>query len=257
METEHLGLYREPELYDRLFGPYGESGPQVDFYRRQIARIGEPTLELACGSGRLLIPFAEAGVDIAGIDLSEPMLALAREKAVQRGVEIDVAHADVRDFHLGRTFRCIFIPANAMHHLLTRQDVERCLACVRRHLTSDGRFIIGILNPSLAILSRDPDGHYPVGEYDGPDGAGKVIVTEQNRYDSVTQINRVCFTHRWEDSGDTLELRFAMRMFFPQEIEALLVYNSFVVEAVYGDYGEEPLAPESPKQLLVCKVRCT
>ena len=253
METEHLGLYREPELYDRLFGPYRESGPQVDFYRRHIARIGEPALELACGSGRLLIPFAEAGVDIAGLDISEPMLALAREKAAQRGVEIDVVHADVRDFDLGRTFRCIFFPANAMHHLLTRQDVESCLACVRRHLASDGRLIIGILNPSLAILSRSPDEHFPVGEYDAPDGAGKVIVTEQNRYDSVAQVNRVCFTHRWEASGDTLELRFAMRMFFPQEIEALLAHNGFVVEAVYGDYGEESLTSESPKQLIVCK----
>jgi len=253
MENEHLGLYREPELYDRLFGPYGESGPQVDFYRRQIARVGEPALELACGSGRLLIPFAEAGVDIAGIDISEPMLALAREKAAQRGVEIDVVHADVRDFSLGRTFRYIFFPANAMHHLLTRQDVASCLACVRRHLAGDGRFIIGIFNPSFAILTRNPDEHFPVGEYDAPDGAGKVVVTEQNRYDSVTQVNHICYTHRWEASGDTLELRFAMRMFFPQEIEALLSHNGFVMEAVYGDYGEEPLTADSPKQLIICR----
>jgi SAM-dependent methyltransferase len=253
MEIEHLGLYHEPELYDRLFGPYGESGPQFEFYGRHIARIGKPVLELACGSGRLLIPFAEGGVDIVGIDISEPMLALARKKAARWGVEIDVMQADVRDFDLGRTFKCIFFPANAMHHLLTRQDVERCLACVRRHLAGGGRFLIGILNPSLAILSRDPDGHYPVGEYEAPDGAGKVVVTEQNRYDSVTQVNHVCFTHRWEASGDTVELHFAMRMFFPQEIEALLVHNGFEVEAVYGDYGEESLTPESPKQLIVCK----
>jgi hypothetical protein len=163
----------------------------------------------------------------------------------------------VRDFDLGRTFKCIFIPANAMHHLLTWQDVASCLACVRRHLACDGRFIIGILNPSLAILSRDPEGHYPVGEYDAPDDAGKVIVTEQNRYDSVAQVNHVCFTHRWEASGDTVELHFAMRMFFPQEIEGLLVHNGFVVEAVYGDYGEESLTSESPKQLLVCRVQRT
>ena len=55
MNDDHVNLYSDAQRYDLVMGAYA-SGDQLDFYRRQVARCGEPVLELACGSGRLPCP---------------------------------------------------------------------------------------------------------------------------------------------------------------------------------------------------------
>ncbi len=47
----------------------------VAFYIEQARKAGSPVLELGCGTGRILIPVAEAGIDIVGLDNSPAMLA--------------------------------------------------------------------------------------------------------------------------------------------------------------------------------------
>ncbi len=246
-------LYDAARLYDLVWGQYAE-GDSLGFYEEQLEQWGEPALELACGSGRLLIPLAEAGFDIVGLDLSSAMLALAQEKAAERGLSLDILRADMRAFHLSRQFRCILAPANSFQHLLYRRDVERCLACTRRHLHPRGRLILQVFNPGLALLARDPKRRYPVGEFPDPAGAGMITVSEQVRYDTVAQISQIRFYCRWPDEQPQLELSFQMRQFFPREIEALLAYNGFEIETAYGSFDRAPLTSEASSQILVCRL---
>jgi ubiquinone/menaquinone biosynthesis C-methylase UbiE len=76
MDDDYPSLYSDAQRYDLVEGAYA-TGDFLDFYRRQIARYGEPILELACGSGRLTIPLIESGIQITGLDISEEMLNLA------------------------------------------------------------------------------------------------------------------------------------------------------------------------------------
>lgn len=80
MNNDYASFYSDAQRYDLVMGAYA-SGDQLNFYRRQVARYGEPVLELACGSGRFTIPLAQEGVNITGIDISEEMLNLAKSKA--------------------------------------------------------------------------------------------------------------------------------------------------------------------------------
>ena len=82
-----MSFNSDAQRYDLVMGAYA-SGDQLNFYHRQVARYGEPVLELACGSGRLTIPLAKEGVNITGVDISEDMLALAKSKASKDGVNI-------------------------------------------------------------------------------------------------------------------------------------------------------------------------
>ncbi len=80
----------------------------VQFYVAEAQKAGSPVLELGCGTGRILIPVAQAGVAITGLDLSVPMLDIARRKvagldATTRG-RIELAEGDMRRFALGRRF---------------------------------------------------------------------------------------------------------------------------------------------------------
>ena len=245
----HASLYSSAELYDLVhLGPHkGE----VEFYLRQAERFGKTVLELACGTGRLTIPLAARGLQMTGLDLSAAMLDRARHKATS--VPTNFVLGDMRDFDLGTHFDLIFIPINSICHLLTRADVEACLRCVCQHLQPAGRFVVDVFNPSLTLLSRDVSRWYEVGEYDTPDGA-RVRLVEQNRYDRATQINYITWRYEFDD-GRQVERTLTMRQFFPQELDALLAYNGFVIEAKYGGYGEKDFHAESNQQLVVARLR--
>ena len=247
-------LYSDGRLYDLVMGRYA-AGDMLDFYRRQVSRYGQPVLELACGMGRLTVPLAEGGVEIVGLDISPQMLELAESKALERGARVTLVRGDARDFNLGRSFKLIFIPAQSLSHLHKREEIEACFTRVRQHLAEGGRFLIEVFNPSLKLLSREPDRRYPVGpgEYEADGGVGRIIVTSESRYDAATQVSHVRYFYRREGSRDETTLSFEMRHFFPQELDALLVYNGFRMEAKYGDYDESALGVDSPKQLVVCR----
>jgi len=245
-------LYWDGRHYDLQTRDFTEDIP---FYERQITRYGQPVLELACGTGRITIPLAEKGIDISGLDVAETMLSEAGKKAPAKGLKIDWIHADCRHFKLKKKFHLIFIPINSITHLHDRLSLETCLACVRGHLHKDGRFIIDVFNPRLDILLRDANKRYPVAAYPDPDGRGTVVITENNVYDSATQINHIKWHYRIGDKEDVRIVENNMRILYPQELDALLHHNGFAVDVKYGDYDESPFEPASPKQLTVCRRR--
>jgi SAM-dependent methyltransferase len=227
----------------------------IPFYMSQIARFGDPVLELAAGTGRISIPLADYGVRITALDISESMLAHGRKKADEKGVNIEWIKADCRKFNLDRKFNFIFLPFNSIAHLHDLESLEGCFGCVGKHLTEKGRFVIDIFNPRLDILIRDRSRRYPVAQYPDPDGGSTVVITENNIYDAAFQINKI----KWYYSIGGEEDKFAhdvnMRIFYPQELDALLHYNGFVIESKFGDYDESPFESSSPKQLIVCRRR--
>lgn len=252
MNDDYVNFYSDAERYDLVMGAYA-SGDLLKFYPQQVARYGEPVLELACGSGRLTIPLANEGVTITGMDISEEMLDLARLKASKHAASIRFLSGDMRNFDLGEKFKFIFVPAQSLSHLHRREEVEDCLSCVRRHLADEGRFLIELFNSSVTLLARESGRRYPVGQYGDPSEGPQVFVTEEVRYDAASQVNHPRWFFRDEGSQEETVLSFEMRQFFPQEIDALLWYNGFLIEHKYGTYDEGEFSSDVPKQLIVCR----
>ena len=245
-------IYDDARAYDLLFGGYAQ-GEDLAFYARRAREAGGPVLELACGTGRLTIPLAEAGVEMTGLDLSAPMLALARQKSASRNVGVTWVEADCRSFALGREFDLIFIPANSLTNLLDRQSLEDCLHCVREHLSPGGRLVFHIYNPSLSVLTRDSSQRYPVGRFQHPDSGRMAVVTHTHVYDAATQINHILW-HYQAEGGQEQVASLDMRVFYPQELDALLHYNGFELIAKYGDWADTPFTSDARLQLAVCAV---
>ena len=243
----HL-LYYDGRHYDRR-----EMHPEhdVDFWEAQARKHGDPVLELACGTGRITIPLALAGLRVTGLDLLPSMLNEARTKAAAQALDIAWVEGDCRDFDLGHAFSLIFIPYNSMNHLETLEDLEACLRCVRKHMSDGSRFAFDIFNPRLDLLLRDPAGTYPHSCYDDPDGRGRIEITENNVYDPATQINTVRLYFILPD-GSTARHDLICRMWFPKEIDAIVEYNGFKIEDKYGDYDMPPFRGYSPKQIVIC-----
>lgn len=238
-------LYLDGEHYDRLY-----PNKPDPFWRSMVGRFGDPVLELGCGTGRILLELADQGHDVTGIDYSEAMLNRAKEKIDARGLDIEVVQADARSFDLGRTFNTILFPANALCHIHTRPDFEGLANCVRKHLNDDGAFVIDVFVPSQVALTRDPEARFPYGKY--KHATEKTDVTYSSVYDNASQINHITmYTKNGDD--DPVEGRLDMRMYYPQELEALLHYNGLPIAERYGTVDLQPFGPGSGRQLIVCR----
>ena len=238
--------YRDVRQYDNQHAYLTED---IAFYVQQAQQFGPPVLELACGTGRITLPIAQQGLEIAGIDKSESMLARAKEKTA--GHDPVTWHlGDIRAFDFGRKFKMIFLPFNSIAHLHDFQSIRACFEAVKKHLDAEGRFIVDFFNPELAFLTRDDEQPRLVSEYPDPDSKNTVVLTETNRYDKATQINHITWHYKIGDRAFTAALD--MRIFYPQELEALLLYNGFNIENKYGDFDKSPFTSESIKHIFVC-----
>lgn len=248
--AEEYGIYEDGRHYDLMF-PGTKAG--MPFWQEEAEAVGGKILELACGTGRVCIPLARAGFDITGIDLSSAMLREAKQKTQSEGLTARWIEGDIRRFQLDTKYDLIILTGNTLCHLLDLDSVEACLSCVRDHLASDGRFIVTVFVPDPKLLQRRCDERLLFAEYQDPNGRGKVTVTHTYTYEPDTQIKRIATYHRFEDSGEEITGALNMRMFFPQEIDALLKYNGFRIVHKWGDVDRRPFDADSTQQLIVCR----
>jgi SAM-dependent methyltransferase len=221
-------------------------------YDLKYRDLKEDILELACGTGRITIPLVEKGFKVTGLDISEAMLELANKKASEKEIDIEWVKADFRDFHLGRTFNLIILPFSSIAHLHDLESIQGCFSCVKEHLTDKGAFIIDYFNPRLDYLLRDPNEKRSITTYPDPDGKETVEILETNMYDTKSQINRIKWTYRIGDSIMS-EKELNMRIFYPQELDALLLLNGFKIMEKYGNTDESPFDSGSLKQVIICR----
>lgn len=242
-------FYEDGDRYDRIFPMTND----LPFWLDHARRAGGPVLELACGTGRVALHLARAGIAVTGIDLAPAMLRTARAQADAAKIDITLVEGDIRDFELGMMFPLVIFPANAICHLLDRESVERCFACVRRHLAPGGRFVIAVFVPNMQILMQDREKRFPFGDYE--DTGGWVEITYSNIYAPDSQINQITLYYRHADMQEEHTEPLTMRMFFPAELEALLHYNGLRVEQRFGDFDGAPFGPDSPQQITVARAR--
>ena len=247
-ETEIYHIYRDGSIYDLL---WVEPRTDLEFWLNQAKEHGDPVLELACGTGRVATELAGQGLRVTGLDNSPAMLDAARRKSAAKNVVVQWVAADMRDFELAELFRLIILPNNTICHLLSLQDFEACLSCVKKHLAPRGRFVVDVFSPKMEKLLEVPGERSLFAEYDDPDRRGRVVITETYVYEPDTQIKRITTHHAVPGQQET-EGKLDMRMYFPQELDALMKYNGFAIDAKYGTYDRTPFDSQSEKQLMVC-----
>jgi ubiquinone/menaquinone biosynthesis C-methylase UbiE len=113
----------------------------VDYYVALAREADGPIIELAAGSGRISIPIAQrTGKRVIGIDLSTAMLDVARARAAEAGVELELHEGDMRDLHYEQASDLVICPYRALLHVPTWRDRRRVFERVARALRPGGRF---------------------------------------------------------------------------------------------------------------------
>ncbi len=243
-------IYNSGKLYDLFFPIRAE---HVQFWSTLAQECGDPILEIMCGTGLISIPLAQQGYRVTGLDLAEPMLAEARRKAVAAGVAVEWVVGDVRNFDLGERYNLIFLPSNSICHLLTRQDLDACLASVARHLRPQGRFAVGVFVPSLPLLLKTPEEEQAFLDYTDPDSGEEIIITQRSRYNAATQITLNQLYKRVGKGPVVPDGELLMRIYFPQELDALFWYNGFAIEHKYGANDRSPFDAQSSMQFYILR----
>lgn len=141
---EHLKRYRLFGWDYEFLNPIGDR--ERDWYTGHARDVGGPVLELASGSGRLLVCLAEAGFECHGLDISVEMLRLAEKKISEVSKEIrdriQLHKADITDFKLPMQFGLAVIADNSLRDLATIEEQKACIALAYDHLHSGGRLLV-------------------------------------------------------------------------------------------------------------------
>src|SRR5262245_762246 len=218
------------ERYDEWAAEMTEDVP---FYV-ELAREAEgPLVELAVGSGRVAIPVAsETGRPVIGIDTSPAMLAQARERAAEEGVELDLREGDMREFTLDEPAGLIYCPFRAILHVPMWADRRRTFERVAASLRPGGRFAWNAFAFDRNIAAR-LDGRHQTEP-----------VPHRIHYDVFD--NRIDI-HL--DGGGTSSLWWATK----NEWLGLTDVAGLEVEALYGGFDRRPLDDESREYVFVVR----
>lgn len=130
---EHAELY--DEMYKVIFD-YDEQFRIVDRYMKE--RNFNKVLEVTCGTGRLVKRLYENGYDVTGLDFSDEMLKIAKERVP----EVDFILDDMRDFDIGQEFDTIVSLGHGFAHMVNDDDITKALECFNDHLKDGGLLII-------------------------------------------------------------------------------------------------------------------
>src|SRR5438093_1431567 len=118
-------------FYDREHASFDED---IELYRGFAELCTGPLLELACGSGRLLVPLAREGYTLTGVDTSEKMLALAQKHLEQEHLSshVTLVQQDMGILHLPQKFSFAFVALGSFAHLTSRKVQQQALAATRK-----------------------------------------------------------------------------------------------------------------------------
>lgn len=173
----------------------------IDYYRTFFSGFSGRVLELACGSGRLLLPILKSGVSIDGLDSSVDMLNVLRRKAADQGIPaLEIYQQPMQAFNLPMKYDAILIATGSFQLLTEREQALNALRCVHAHLNPGGFFLVDLFVPWDDILTQHCDAFRIIRDAQRPDGT-RSLALECFTIDLVQQIKRGIY--RYEVYQDT------------------------------------------------------
>ena len=258
-------IYQRPEDYD--LEHVGDT-EDVDFFVDQVTRLKpKRVLELACGTGRVTLPLAEAGAKqgfvVVGMELVSEMLVAAEQRCKSASSDtcahLSFVHGDMRMWRADKPFDLILTPCSSVCHLLTLEDQLATWRSAYDNLVPGGRFIVDVTMPDLSAYAdsfRSPP--------------RELVEIDLDTFDETTQTRMLRYkTTRYLAEDQRAHIRFLYdkyvgtapphrsvsdfesHVYYPREMRLLFLHTGFTIESVYGDYRGRPLNPSARQMIFV------
>lgn len=224
----------------------------IPFYVNLAGDSGKHVLDLTCGTGRVAIPMAQAGLEVVGIDTSRKMLDLADERfraAEKIQGSVQFVHGDVMNLDLGKEFDLVVIPYNSFLLFLSVADQRIALDRVFQHLKPGGRLALDVFTPDLWRLTREDGQLYYRADVTNPESGKRYVLWEQSSADNLTQMIASRYIIENLTIDGVVERRtykeVLFRYIYRYEMLHLLTLAGFADVDVYGDFNYGDLTEDS------------
>lgn len=226
----------------------GDVETDIPFFLDYAKQTGKPILELACGTGRVLIPLAEAGFTVHGLDISENMLKFAEKKVEEKKLSnhVTLTLGDMANYDLLiKEFSMAFITFRSFMHLFTQEDQLSCLRCTFEHLKPGGLLIIDVYAPRFSKMAQPPDDEFSVhNEYVIANGNRVIKKRRWRGTDLIRQVNTEdLLFEEYDPKGELIQstlVPLQTRYTFRYELQLLLERAGYRLLSVFKDFDRNP-----------------
>ena len=231
---------------------YYDSNPSIPndipFYQSLIPSPDVSILELGCGTGRVTLPLIPYCRYVQGIDISAAMISICRGKLLRAGIpptKAQVEEGGIADFDFGQTFDLVIAPFRVLQNLETDVEVDGLFNCIHKHLAPNGTCTLNVFRPYLEpeALRRKWSTTGERMDWEVPVEGGRLVCYDRRGNMDVEKLILYpeLIYRRYE--GETLAeesiLKIAMRCYYPDAFERLIVGHRFAVLNRWGGYAGE------------------
>jgi len=227
---------RIAEVYDELYTTVDDKALAL---LSDLAGKGN-ALELGIGTGRLALPLKQRGVAIQGIDASEAMVAMLRQKP--GGKEIPVVIGDFTDMDVKGSFQLIYAVFNTFYALQTQEEQLRCFQNVAKFLSNEGVFLLEVFVPDLTRFSQGQTVRL-VGQ------ENECVRLDVSQHDLAVQ--QITSTHVHLSADGIQLIPVKLRYVWPSELDLMARHAGLKLKERWGDWGRAPFTGESSHHISV------
>jgi SAM-dependent methyltransferase len=228
----------------------------IDYANKQNGNI----LELGCGTGRVSIELAKNGFFVTGLDLSENMIEVYKNKLIELPYDvknrINIVNGNMANFELEKKYSLIIAPFRAFQALTKENDIQNSLECIKNHLDNNGIFIINVFRPYKVLDESWCFSDKIQWERIDPKSGFHVIKKDSGeKIDTKNQIIYPKFTYEIIDKNGNIEKsieNLELKYYYYEQLKKLILENGFEILEEYGWYDKSEI--ENGRELImVCK----
>ena len=224
-------------LYDKLINDVDYKS-WADYYFKIFQRYGlKPKLglDLGCGTGNMTVELAKRGIEMTGVDLSEDMLMVAREKS--EGLDILYLNQDMAEFELYGTVDFVISSLDCINYVTDKRELLRVFKLVNNYLDPGGLFIFDI-NTAYKLENVIGNNTFVLED-------DNVFCTWQNEYDKKRKICDFYLTFFYKEGSEytRFDEQHSERAYEIDEIKTLIENSGMKLLRVYNS-----LSFDNPKK---------
>lgn len=233
-------------VYDSLMSDvdYKKRTKYLSSLFKKYDRKPKLLLDVACGTGGFSIEFAKAGVEVIGVDMSDDMLAVAREKSAEEEVDVLYLCQKAEELDLYGTVDGAICCLDSLNHIIDYKTLKDALCKVSLFL-EEGRLFIFDVNSVYKHREILGDNNFIIEQDD-------IYCVWQNEFCEKTLTTNICLDFFAKNEDETYErswTEFSERAYTSEELEEALSEASFKTIAVYADLTEDE--PEAKTDRLI------
>ena len=234
-------------IYDKLINDV-DYKEWADYYFKIFQRYGlspKLGLDLGCGTGNLTVELASRGIEMTGVDISEDMLMVAREKS--EGMDILYLNQDMTEFELYGTVDFIVSSLDCINYITDKRDLQRVMKLANNYLEPGGLFIFDI-NTRYKLENVIGDNTFILEDDD-------CFCSWQNEYDKRRKLSDFYLTFFLKDGENytRFDEHHTERAYGIEEIKSLIESSGMRLLKVYHDRSFENPKKNSERVFFVAQ----